>query len=939
MSSAVHRHPLADSLSRFQEAQVLVHNLRISSQSESEKIVSSRALLAYCLSQGFSKEWQDAAGRFGVVEMVVEIATLSDTVVQLQAMKVLALLVANHPSCQSIAGSAGALDILVPVIESSTNCELILQSITTIGALCGGFDANQTRAGAIGAIHVLLKHVRSSDAALQRRALLTLDGLTVGHEVNQSEMLICGCIPLLQEIANCAESDTQKVATSLFERILASNKTSSKVMGQALLDYLFQSKSSAPGADAKEWQDIAHKSGYVPMIVNVAICGDGPMQLKALHILQEFTTGHEGNKTSAGQTGVFALLLTLSRSHDKELQREALNTLKILVFLHKPNQSKAASADAVKILMELAHVPDVSIQTQALSCLANIVFLLEGSQTEAVALGALTLCTQHLKSKLDPELCCESLKFLDHVFANNRYIQSFAEKEGILPLMILFMPFNDPMWSERISCNALRLVRDVVHRHSGNQSEAGRIGLVELCVKCAYSTSSNIQKAALECLESLVNEHEVNQRLATAAGAISLCFKDLQSSLLNTTSVCKMVAPSVTPSSQRDLRSESSDEVKLLAYVEKLQSIQVETQISAIEEVGNFVRGNVRNQSASGELGLVQLMVQLAESSHSEVQIRATKCLGYLVENHSANQTLAGQSRIVTRPIPNSGDISGTLNAHTLRVLRDLFQNSDNLREAILMGASESLRSIYHSCKGTSYEKDISSLLDQLSFFAAAEPASNQKIDAANNLLSPIEANHSSAAFAETIAVSTAVSSVGINDADAFNSFVRTYDCTEAPEFCDQLLGSLRQTIFAACRKYGVSEDATRDFLKRLQMQSFSHKEELTSNMANSAALIWTSNELLRLCPGKTVEFCSLLNRILRERDPDLLAPACGVVRGINLLCVTRRDPSKLRYPPGGKSHRGGGLPLLHVPFFTAGKKFRVPMYLATSFDEEVAYR
>ena len=79
--------------------------------------------------------------------------------------------------------------------------------------------------------------------------------------------------------------------------------------------------------------------------------------------------------------------------------------------------------------------------------------------------------------------------------------------------------------------------------------------------------------------------------------------------------------------------------------------------------------------------------------------------------------------------------------------------------------------------------------------------------------------------------------------------------------------------------------------------------------------------------------------RILRERDPDLLTPACGVVRGINLLCVTRREPSKLRYPPGGKSHRGGGLPLLHAPFFTVGKKFRVPMYLATSFDEEVAYR
>ena len=45
------------------------------------------------------------------------------------------------------------------------------------------------------------------------------------------------------------------------------------------------------------------------------------------------------------------------------------------------------------------------------------------------------------------------------------------------------------------------------------------------------------------------------------------------------------------------------------------------------------------------------------------------------------------------------------------------------------------------------------------------------------------------------------------------------------------------------------------------------------------------------------------------------------------------------RYPPGGESHRGGGLPLQHVPFFTVGLKFRVPMFLATSFDEDVAYK
>jgi len=180
---------------------------------------------------------------------------------------------------------------------------------------------------------------------------------------------------------------------------------------------------------------------------------------------------------------------------------------------------------------------------------------------------------------------------------------------------------------------------------------------------------------------------------------------------------------------------------------------------------------------------------------------------------------------------------------------------------------------------------------------------------------------------------------MSISVTDAFATFARAYYAAEAPEFQDQLLSSLRLTIFAACRKYGASEDAARAFFKGLQAQAFQHKEELLENMAVSAALIWTSAITLQLGAGNTIEFCSLLNRILRERDPDLLPHGCGVVRGINLLCVTRREPSKMRYPPGGKSHRGGSLPLHHLSFFTEGKKFRVPMFLATSFEEEVAYR
>jgi hypothetical protein len=85
------------------------------------------------------------------------------------------------------------------------------------------------------------------------------------------------------------------------------------------------------------------------------------------------------------------------------------------------------------------------------------------------------------------------------------------------------------------------------------------------------------------------------------------------------------------------------------------------------------------------------------------------------------------------------------------------------------------------------------------------------------------------------------------------------------------------------------------------------------------------------------MEFCALINRILRDLDDDLLPDACVVVRSIIAMCVLGRDSSKLMFPRGGRTYRGGGLPLQHLPFFAAGKKYRVPMILATSFDLRVA--
>lgn len=188
----------------------------------------------------------------------------------------------------------------------------------------------------------------------------------------------------------------------------------------------------------------------------------------------------------------------------------------------------------------------------------------------------------------------------------------------------------------------------------------------------------------------------------------------------------------------------------------------------------------------------------------------------------------------------------------------------------------------------------------------------------------------------------TTVASVSTRPVDAFAAFVCAYNASEAPEFQNQLLGNLRLTIFAAARKYGFSEKAAGTFFKQLQQESFHHKEELLEKIAApaaSAGLIWTSPAQLRLGSGECVGFCSLLNRILRESDPELLPAGCSMVRSINLLSVTRREQSQMPYPPDGLLHRGSSLPLIHAPFFTAGKIFRVPMFFATSFSVDVAYR
>ncbi len=149
--------------------------------------------------------------------------------------------------------------------------------------------------------------------------------------------------------------------------------------------------------------------------------------------------------------------------------------------------------------------------------------------------------------------------------------------------------------------------------------------------------------------------------------------------------------------------------------------------------------------------------------------------------------------------------------------------------------------------------------------------------------------------------------------------------------YLDELMGSVRLFILAACRKYGISQEAGHAFFQTLQAEVVKAAKK---EIPEVAALIWDSTLTLQLGTEK-IEFCCLLNRALMQCDLELLPTCSLVVRGINSLFI---PPPERFFPPNGIAHRGSGLPRVHHPFFTLGKKFRVPMILSADLNEDTAY-
>ncbi len=133
--------------------------------------------------------------------------------------------------------------------------------------------------------------------------------------------------------------------------------------------------------------------------------------------------------------------------------------------------------------------------------------------------------------------------------------------------------------------------------------------------------------------------------------------------------------------------------------------------------------------------------------------------------------------------------------------------------------------------------------------------------------------------------------------------------------------------------------------LQRRALRDRNGLEEALGDVPRLAQRLWTSDATLDPSPGTGAvaarELCSLVNAALRYDDEELLRAALPLIRAINSLCVVRgaRPERFVRHPPEHRCYRGGGLPGAHRAFFAPNQSYRVPGFLATSFDREVRRR
>jgi hypothetical protein len=169
----------------------------------------------------------------------------------------------------------------------------------------------------------------------------------------------------------------------------------------------------------------------------------------------------------------------------------------------------------------------------------------------------------------------------------------------------------------------------------------------------------------------------------------------------------------------------------------------------------------------------------------------------------------------------------------------------------------------------------------------------------------------------------------------ASSNFKREYAWTATkplePAHTDRLLGAVRRVIEGYCTRKNIDQARGDTFFLELRREW-----ELTDEVGIAAERLWTSAvELKTAGDGRDFEFCFIFSQLLRE-DPASLTRSCAIIaRALNMNLVAGRTGSAV-FPPNGECWRGGGFDEQHRGFFTAGKKYRVPGFLATATVKNV---
>ena len=193
----------------------------------------------------------------------------------------------------------------------------------------------------------------------------------------------------------------------------------------------------------------------------------------------------------------------------------------------------------------------------------------------------------------------------------------------------------------------------------------------------------------------------------------------------------------------------------------------------------------------------------------------------------------------------------------------------------------------------------------------------------------------------------TAVELAPLRKTFATSNYKHFYDQAKRAPFQHELLHAVNNVVNLYARRVNPNldkdtlEDGIRVFMTKLQEDAFKNQKAMRTDVDAVAEYLWTSTKTHGVV--KRLEFCSVLNAVIRDDIFQEIEAAAVIFRSINARRVKRVADAKqigtATYPRKGETWRGSSFRNEFQDFFTqlVGQKYRVPGFLATSNKRKVA--